>query len=78
MVEFLGITFLTERKFKDAQDAEMTRLYEFKVPYGVPYAEIKEVIAEFSDRITVLEEQSLKKETEEAAPAQDVTAEVVN
>lgn len=91
MVEFLSIDFITERKFKDAEEKDMTRLYRFTIPYGTPYEEIRGVITELNERIDALEEQGKKREAEEAEAkalaeanvysdenAEEVTAEVVN
>lgn len=81
MVEFLSIEFLIDRKFKDASENEVSRLYKFGVPYGAPFEEIKGVVTELAQRIDVLEKESKEREAAAKADAEkseEVSAEVVS
>jgi hypothetical protein len=78
MVEFLSIKFLTERKFKDAEEKEITRLYGLEIPYGAPYEEIRNVITEFAQRLDALETEGKKREAEEKAISEEVIPEIVS
>lgn len=82
MFEILSIKLLTERKFKNAEGTESGRIYTLNVPYGAPYEEIRDVVAEFSVRLNELEEQGKAREAEmkakETASSEEVIAEVVS